>query len=226
MANLWDTIANLKLPIPEPSEGADDQHKEAPSGPKMLRYNPGYDISVLKEVLLLNPFDDASRWDEIAKAFNKELMKRRPNVQAVNSRSIKERVEKLLKAFKSEQMAALRRSGTAEEYTERDSLLTEISQMKDESHVKKASETKGSDDKDIIKQGEAVRKHAMEGMAKKDDSTPSKKVRRTQSMSEYVEYKKAEIELRKVRKQELQMEREEKGRMFSMMKTMLESMKK
>ncbi|XP_064643284.1 uncharacterized protein LOC135497370 [Lineus longissimus] len=124
----------------------------------------------------------------------------------------------------------LLRSGTAEEYTERDSLLTEISQMKDESHVKKASETKGSDDKDIIKQGEAVRKHAMEGMAKKDGSTPSKKVRRTQSMSEYVEYKKAEIELRKeeleVRKQELQMEREEKGRMFSMMKTMLESMKK
>ena len=57
----------------------------------------------------MNPFDDLSKWTDVTRAFNQFLLKTRPNALEVNSRSTEERVEKLLKAFKSQEMESLRR---------------------------------------------------------------------------------------------------------------------
>jgi hypothetical protein len=79
------------------------------SSQKSIRYNPGFDVLLLREVLAQNPYENAENWSEVTKSFNTSMKQNRPDAVPVNDRSIKERVDKLIKAFKSEQMAALRR---------------------------------------------------------------------------------------------------------------------
>jgi hypothetical protein len=76
---------------------------------KTIRYTPGEDIVLHREVLAVNPYEDTSKWPQAAGNFNKFLQQKRPGTLPVKSRSVKERVDKLIKAFKKEELASLRK---------------------------------------------------------------------------------------------------------------------
>ena len=78
-----------------------------------VRYNPATDIALLKEVLAINPFQkDLSQsdgWDKVASNFNFFLTSSRPDAMPVITRSVKERFDRLMKTFKTDQLDSLRK---------------------------------------------------------------------------------------------------------------------
>ncbi|KAK8787107.1 hypothetical protein V5799_023122 [Amblyomma americanum] len=86
------------------------------------RFRIDEDLLLLQEVVAQNPFQSPENWTAVLK-----------NVFAVGReltlRAIKDRTELLVGYFRQEDRANLRKSGTEEQYTERDQLLQEISDM-------------------------------------------------------------------------------------------------
>ncbi|XP_064646157.1 uncharacterized protein LOC135499341 [Lineus longissimus] len=200
--------------VPSVSPGTS---KTSTESQKTIRYNPSSHVMLLREVLALNPFEDATQWDEVASNFNKSLRSTRPNVLAVNTRSVKERVEKLLKAFRTEQM--------------------EIVSLKEEA-LRKATEAKAPTEEDVYCNS------PWEGCPPKEncnDETTPKKVKKSGTLDGYVNMKTSELELRReeleIKKQQFELERQErrqrmeneaqdKAAMLSMMKTIMDGLKK
>ncbi|KAK8772089.1 hypothetical protein V5799_024667 [Amblyomma americanum] len=81
------------------------------------------DLLLLQEVVAQNPFQSPGNWTAVLKnvvfALGREL----------TLRAIIDRTELLVGYFGQEDRANLRKSGTEEQYTERDQLLQEISDM-------------------------------------------------------------------------------------------------
>ncbi|ETV98090.1 hypothetical protein H310_09373 [Aphanomyces invadans] len=93
-----------------------------------FRFSVVADIDLLKEVVIIAPFEAASgqtgaRWEEFCEH------KRVSHGDTLTTASCRKRVDDLLSAFKKATLKALRASGTEEEYQERDQLLQDISDM-------------------------------------------------------------------------------------------------
>ncbi|ETV98838.1 hypothetical protein, variant [Aphanomyces invadans] len=107
------------------------EHDEATRRKKTaFRFSVSADIDLLKEVVMVVPFDAAygqtsARWDEVCEHM------RQLHGNAMTSVCCRKRFDDLLPAFKKSSLKALRASGTEEEYLERDQLMQDISDMMD-----------------------------------------------------------------------------------------------
>ncbi|CAN7991020.1 unnamed protein product, partial [Ixodes pacificus] len=88
-----------------------------------LRFSAQDDISLLQEVHALNPFEDPSRWAQIANNLLSATGK------SFNARAVRDRLDLLIAQFAAEDRANLRRSGTEEQYSEKEHLLQEIADL-------------------------------------------------------------------------------------------------
>ncbi|CAC5422460.1 unnamed protein product [Mytilus coruscus] len=149
--------------------------------------------------------------------------KRKENVDKVfnvTSRRVRERTQLLLQQFQKENYEALKRSGTEEEYTEKQQLLQEIQSLAEEDKEQKEKAQQKDKDEHSAK---LIRKRAMEALTPVKISndgegvtvTPSKitKIKGNASIMSYIkekcdvekDIKMAEVNLRK---EELKLERE------------------
>ncbi|KAH8040473.1 hypothetical protein HPB51_010710 [Rhipicephalus microplus] len=85
-----------------------------------LYFSIAYDLSLLREVNAHNQFQDPSRWGGIVKNMNLALGK------VFSVRALRERLDLLMAQFLANDRASLRKSGTEEEYDEKERLLQEI----------------------------------------------------------------------------------------------------
>ncbi|XP_037512182.1 uncharacterized protein LOC119388880 [Rhipicephalus sanguineus] len=87
------------------------------------RFRIDEDLCLLKEVACADPFSNPTAWEDVLRnvmlAVNREL----------TIRSIKERVDLLIGYFRQQNTANLRKSGTEEQYGEREQLLQDISDL-------------------------------------------------------------------------------------------------
>ena len=91
-----------------------------------FRFRAGADVDLLKEVMNLQPFDaphgeTASRWEAVANNLCSVY-----GDGSLVPKACRTRFDDLVEAFKTQQMDALRASGTEEEYEEREQLLQDI----------------------------------------------------------------------------------------------------
>ncbi|KAF5279249.1 hypothetical protein FQR65_LT15454 [Abscondita terminalis] len=98
-----------------------------------LRFNVSDDIMLLQHVIALNPFENERRWDEVLQSVINESGKQ------FTLRSIKEHLDHILKLFVKEDLANIRKSGTEEEYTEKERLLQEVVDLQKEYKPMKAT---------------------------------------------------------------------------------------
>ncbi|KAL1444441.1 hypothetical protein MTO96_029862 [Rhipicephalus appendiculatus] len=85
-----------------------------------LHFSVSLDMALLREVLAENPFRDPSQWHHVARNLQESAGK------TVTARSARERIDLLLSHYASEVRANLRKSGTENEYNEREHLLQEV----------------------------------------------------------------------------------------------------
>ncbi len=129
-----------------------------------IRFYPGLDIALLKEVAAINPYGkekNAKEWDSIVDNVNSTLK----NGKTVTHRGCKDRMKTLLKAHRKAEMQSLKASGTEEEFTERDALLTEVNELCTEAaKVKEGKKEAQEDEKKKEEQGKDIREAAMQSL--------------------------------------------------------------
>lgn len=91
-----------------------------------IRFTTDDDLRLLRDVVGLNPFDDPSRW----KVIQNNLCK--ISEKGFSLRAVREHVEHLSKLFVKEDRSNLRKSGTEEQYIEKEKLLQEIADLQRE----------------------------------------------------------------------------------------------
>ncbi|KAH9364363.1 hypothetical protein HPB48_003032 [Haemaphysalis longicornis] len=84
------------------------------------RFSLADDIAILLEVINFQPYTDPCRWTEIVEKLNKDLCR------SYTVRSIKKRVDLIAAQFLQNDRRNLQKSGTEEEYGERDRLLQQV----------------------------------------------------------------------------------------------------
>ena len=193
---------------------------------KPARFTPKFDIALLKEVVAQNPFaqkNSKAKWIQIVAKINTLLLETRNDI-VFTERGCKDRLKILVNAFKKETLASLKASGTVEEYTERDQLLTEVIELIEEKeNTLKEMERKEQEKEE---QGVDIRRISMVKLSKKRGnfseadsdgvSPPQQKRKVVQSYIEYMrekdeadrKQKEAELALKR-EKLQLEMKREE-----------------
>lgn len=91
-----------------------------------VRFSIFDDIILLREVLHQNPYECDSRWSDVLESVVKITSKK------FTLRSIKEHLQHLLDLWTNEDRGNLRKSGTEEQYNEKEQLLHQIKDMKRE----------------------------------------------------------------------------------------------
>ncbi|PSN55631.1 hypothetical protein C0J52_04034 [Blattella germanica] len=99
-----------------------------------LRFSMKDDLCLLKEVLAINPYEDNRRWEDISRTVVSATGKN------FSLRSLKEHMMHLLKLWHRDDKANLKKSGTEEEYLEKDQLLREVSNLAYDSRNRKFAE--------------------------------------------------------------------------------------
>ncbi|KAL6449411.1 hypothetical protein ACFW04_000768 [Cataglyphis niger] len=94
--------------------------------PERLRFTILEDLILLREVLRQNPYEESDRWkvvtDHVVNATRKNF----------SLRCVKEHVDHLLKIWAREGHAYLRKSGTEEQYNEKEQLLQQVQDLQRE----------------------------------------------------------------------------------------------
>ncbi|KAL8607110.1 hypothetical protein ACOMHN_008696 [Nucella lapillus] len=103
---------------------ADDSGKK----PTRIYFYTRMDIMLVMEVLQRNPYQNGNG----AYAAVAAELRKSDQFRDVQPRALQERTERLLKAFRSSQMQSMKRSGSEEEYDERERLLQDLSDMEKE----------------------------------------------------------------------------------------------
>ncbi|CAN7977488.1 unnamed protein product [Ixodes persulcatus] len=85
-----------------------------------VRFTIADDLALLREVLLANPFRDPQQWNHITTQLQGSTQK------MFTVRAVRERCDLLLAQYASDDRTNLRKSGTEEEYSEREHLLQEL----------------------------------------------------------------------------------------------------
>ena len=193
---------------------------------KPARFTPNFDIAPFKEVVAQNPFTQKNskpKWIQIVAKINALLLETRNDI-VFTERGCKDRLKILLNAFKKETLASLKASGTEEEYTERDQLLTEVIELIEEKeNTLKEMERKEQEKEE---QGVDIRRISLVKLSKKrgncseaDSDGFSPPLQKKKLVQSYIEYmrekdeadralKEAELVLKR-EKLQLEMKREE-----------------
>ncbi|XP_070392947.1 uncharacterized protein [Dermacentor albipictus] len=87
------------------------------------RFRIDEDLCLLREVAAADPYQNPAAWEEILRNLMLAVMRE------FTIRAIKERVDLLVGYFRQQDNVNLRRSGTEEQYGEREQLLQEISDL-------------------------------------------------------------------------------------------------
>ncbi|XP_041371304.1 uncharacterized protein LOC121384789 isoform X2 [Gigantopelta aegis] len=128
---------------------------------------------LLREVNVNVPFSDPVKWNAVAEALNAALNPEK----AITSRTVRERTQRLMDKHRADELQSVKKSGTNEEYGERELLLTEILHLEKEAEIKiHENKIKNKDDvktlsktKDDTEGGEFIRKRAMESLTQISD---------------------------------------------------------
>ena len=184
---------------------------------KPARFSPKYDIALLKEIVAQNPFAQKNckvKWLHIVFNMNALLSQTRTDI-AFTERGCKDRLKILINAFKKDTLASLKASGTEEEYSERDQLLTKVVELMEE----KENVAKETEKKEYAKeeQGVDIRRISMQKLSKKttgDSDSESKGVsppiNKKKVVQGYVEYLREKDEAdRKLKEEELKLKQEQ-----------------
>lgn len=209
--------------IEEATRAAGDEGDTRQNGQprRMFRFNAARDILLLREVVGQRPFaaehgQGARIWDQISSTLNSIGMD-------VTSTTVRGRCAHLKQAFRKEQLAQLRRSGTEEEYDEREQLLQDYIELEEaaESEGIARREERTARDRQREDQGAQLRLAATLGRRRSDvDSgadlesqdetvlgvTPLPKRSRSTPASNYLEFK---VEAFKLEMAERQRSRED-----------------
>ncbi|EFN61609.1 hypothetical protein EAG_05913 [Camponotus floridanus] len=94
--------------------------------PERLRFTILEDLILLREVLRQNPYEESDRWKAVAEYVVNATQKN------FSLRCIKEHVDHLLKIWAREGHAHLRKSGTEEQYNEKERLLQQVQDLQRE----------------------------------------------------------------------------------------------
>ena len=183
---------------------------------KPARFTPKFDIALLKEVVAQNPFaqkNSKAKWIQIVAKINTLLLETRNDI-VFTERGCKDRLKILVNAFKKETLASLKASGTVEEYTERDQLLTEVIELIEEKeNTLKEMERKEQEKEE---QGVDIRRISMVKLSKKrgnfseaDSDGVSPPLQKRKVVQSYIEYMREKDEAdRKQKEAELALKRE------------------
>ena len=183
---------------------------------KPARFTAKFDIALLKEVVAQNPFaqkNSKAKWIQIVAKINTLLLETRNDI-VFTERGCKDRLKILVNAFKKETLASLKASGTVEEYTERDQLLTEVIELIEEKeNTLKEMERKEQEKEE---QGVDIRRISMVKLSKKrgnfseaDSDGVSPPLQKRKVVQSYIEYMREKDEAdRKQKEAELALKRE------------------
>ncbi|KAJ3009487.1 UNVERIFIED_CONTAM: hypothetical protein HDU68_002645 [Siphonaria sp. JEL0065] len=111
------------------------------------------DIALLKEVEQIQPYSaphgkTAERWEQVTARFNNACAF--SDNKEASTKNCQARFTDLVKKFKQEEMESLRASGTEEEYSEREQLLTDlVDLMKEAEDAKSDKKRKKAADDDL-----------------------------------------------------------------------------
>lgn len=94
--------------------------------PERLRFTILEDLILLREVLRQNPYEESDRWKAVAEHVVNATQKN------FSLRCVKEHVDHLLKIWAREGHAHLRKSGTEEQYNEKERLLQQVQDLQRE----------------------------------------------------------------------------------------------
>ncbi|BES95179.1 Hypothetical protein NTJ_07989 [Nesidiocoris tenuis] len=136
-STFWKSLRYPTPPIITISRSSSRVIPKLPNMELQVHRSPNFrgcdDIALLKEVLALNPFGDATKWSEVrarlAQTSRKEF----------SARAVRDRAILLFKRFEGEQRTIIRKRATEEEYRELDKLLAEAKVLYNESKRKKAA---------------------------------------------------------------------------------------
>ncbi|KAL0112889.1 hypothetical protein PUN28_012266 [Cardiocondyla obscurior] len=94
--------------------------------PERLRFTILDDLVLLREVAKLNPYEESDRWKTVAERVVNATQKN------FSLRCVKEHVDHLLKIWAREGRAHFRKSGTEEQYNEKEGLLQQVQDLQKE----------------------------------------------------------------------------------------------
>ncbi|KAH7948829.1 hypothetical protein HPB49_002693 [Dermacentor silvarum] len=96
------------------------------SASSRTRFSQDTDLALLREVRAVKPFADQAGWASVATNVKTATQK------DFSQRALRDRLDLLLAQYRRNDRANMRKSGTEEQYTEKDQLLQEISQLADD----------------------------------------------------------------------------------------------
>ncbi|CAB3995591.1 Hypothetical predicted protein [Paramuricea clavata] len=128
------------------------------------------DVDLAKEVVATRP-EKPSDWDNIASRLNPIFSLTNGKAVVLKGRSCRERMERLLKKYKADDSAALKRSGTEEEYSELNVLLEDITVFRRDLEEAREleKEVKRKKIEEDEKRGHDMRQAALSGIAGLDE---------------------------------------------------------
>ncbi|XP_077989977.1 uncharacterized protein LOC144444440 [Glandiceps talaboti] len=123
--------ANPGVEVTAPKVECDDAGQNAGPRKKIMRFSVRHDILLLREVLAQNPIavhlkESGKAWGRVAE----RLMETDESFK-IDSRRCRERTYRLLDYYKQKDFTSLRRTGTEEEFREKEKLLQDIKKLED-----------------------------------------------------------------------------------------------
>jgi flagellar biosynthesis GTPase FlhF len=129
----------------------------------MFRFNPARDILLLREVVGQRPY--AAGYGQTSRAWDAIVTNLKAIGMDVTLTTVQGRYTHLKKAYRTQQMEQMRRSGTEEEYTEREQLLQDIIELEaaaaSEAHEKR--QERDAKERNLEEQGASLRSAATFG---------------------------------------------------------------
>ena len=77
------------------------------AAPTYIRFRPGYDILLLREVVAKNPETPAD-WEQVFTTLNGVIAEQTPGYTIRNVRNVRDRLKTLINAHKKQEMESLR----------------------------------------------------------------------------------------------------------------------
>ncbi|XP_062578388.1 uncharacterized protein LOC134240297 [Saccostrea cucullata] len=163
---------------------------------KQVRFSDQNDIKLLREVLSKNPFEEKSKWAEIASKLPMD----------VDTRRVRERTLLLIEQRRKHNKSSLKKSGVDEEYGEKENLMDEAIDLFDEEEQKKKTlKTKAEKEENI---GKDIRKRALENLTPTTSDEDLRKMPKKGSAVVNYLKDKAEAEMA-TKKEEIALKKEE-----------------
>ncbi|KAK6165597.1 hypothetical protein SNE40_022497 [Patella caerulea] len=131
---------------------------------KSIVFNREKDTFLCREVLTVNPFQNYNSWNEIADKITNKYELTKP----CTKRTVADRVQLLLGNWKKSENASKKKSGENESYTEWESLMIDMTALKDEQEYEQQKQVDQRQQKsEVMDKGKKMRDQAMFGMKKR-----------------------------------------------------------